>query len=326
MIDTKLILIDGMSGAGKSTTTQNLARQYRLNGIRCHWLHEEVRNHPIRDGEFTLGSLVAEEDYRRNIQEMYRRWEHLAKRILRSKSVYLMEGVLTSNIIRYFFECDYPPEKILAYYEGLFRRLAPVRPVVVHLYRPNVRATLESIYEQRGKWWKKLILSGGNLQRYLTKHGLSGEEGVYTMWEHYQALSEAAVQCFSGPKITIDTSGRQWDSYIEQLTTYLGLRYYPPEVIPVKHPEQYCGQYTVQVEEQTHSIDVCYDGMRLYVKSWWPYTPLLALGNSRFEFSSFPIKLAFRKDKTGRVDSVDVSGIYDWEIVGTRMKKIDSLG
>ncbi len=324
MINTQLILIDGMSGSGKSTTTQNLARQFRLNGIRYHWLHEEIREHPIRDGEFSLGPLVTKADYQRNMADMFRRWERQVQRIRRSKSVYLMEGVLTSNIIRYFYEGDYRLEKVLEYYQELYKRMAPVRPVIVHLHRTNVRETLESIYDQRGEWWKKLILSGGNLQRYLSNHGLSGDEGVYTMWEHYQALSEAAVGCYPGPKLTIDTSGRQWDSYIENITLFLGLRYFPPQVIPVDHPKEYCGQYTVQVEGKEHAIDVCYDGRRLYVRSWWPVMPLLSLGGSRFEFSSFPIKLAFRKDAAGRVDSVDVTGIYDWEIVGTRMKRSDA--
>lgn len=322
MIDTRLILITGMSGAGKSTTSQKLARQLRLNGIRCHWLHEEIRNHPIRLGEFTLGRLETEEDYRRNIEDMYRRWERMQKRILRSKSVYIMEGVLTDNILRYFYEGDYPAEKIMAYYEELFRQLAPVRPVVVHLYRPDVRATLESLYPQRGEWWKKLILSGINNQRYLSNRGLSGDEGVYRMWEDYQALSDAAIQAYPGPQIKVDTSAGQWDRTMENVTAFLGLKYFPSEVRPVIHPEQYSGRYSVEVEGQTHSIEVCHEGTRLYVRSWWPVMPLEPLGGSRFEFRSFPITLAFRRDTAGRVDSVDVSGIYDWEIVGTRMRRV----
>jgi putative protein kinase ArgK-like GTPase of G3E family len=45
MVDTKLIAITGVSGAGKSTTAQNLACQYQLNHLRYRWLHEEINSH-----------------------------------------------------------------------------------------------------------------------------------------------------------------------------------------------------------------------------------------------------------------------------------------
>jgi hypothetical protein len=322
MNNTRLIIITGISGAGKSTTAQNLARQYRLNGIRHVWLHEEIRRHPIRTGEFTSAPLETDADFAPNIRDYFRRWDRFMKRILRSKSIYVMEGMLTENIIRYFYPGNYPEEKILAFYDELFGRLAPVCPMPILLHRPNLQETLEAMFKQRGEWWKNLILHGRDWDRYKTAHGLEGDRGVYTMWERYQALSNVVVQRYPGPKLKIDTSGRDWDSYIEQITHALGLKYYPPEILAVRNPEQYLGRYTVEVDGQTHMIEVCYDGTRLYVKSWWPYMPLLTLGGSRFEFSSFPIKLFFRKDAHGRVETVDVSGIYDWEIVGTTMKKV----
>jgi len=322
MIDTRLILVTGISGSGKSTTTRSLARQLHLNGIRCHWLHEEIRRHPIRDGEFTLGPLETEADYQRNIQDMYRRWGRMLGRILRSKSVYIMEGVLTDNIIRYFFEGDYPPEKIMEYYDGLFQLLAPVRPALVQLYRPNVRATLEGIYPLRGQWWKDLILSGINNKRYMLNRGLSGDAGVYAMWEDYQALSNVCIRRYNGPKITMDTSDGTWEQITKKITYFLGLDFLPPVVLTIDNPEQYCGRYTVEVEGKIHSIEVCFDGFRLFVKSWWPVMPLETLGQNRFEFISFPIRLTFQRDATGRVDSLDATGTYDWEIVGTHMQRI----
>jgi hypothetical protein len=321
MIDTKLVLITGMSGSGKSSTAQNLARQFRLNKVRYRWMHEEIRRHPIREGEFTVAPRDSEENYQRNIDDMYQRWERLRDRILTSQSVYIMEGVLADNIIRYFFEGDYPREKILAYFDELFRRLAPARPVVVLLDRPDVRGTLESIYSLRGDWWKTLILSGTGNECYMANRGLAGDEGVYRMWEDYQELSREVLRRYTGTGIVVDTSAGLWQSYIERLTSALGLKYFPPVAIQVRRPEQYCGTYSVEVEGKPHSIEVCQEDGRLYVKSWWPVMPLLPLGGRRFEMASFPIKLFFRRDATGQVDSVDVSGIYDWEIVGTRMKK-----
>ena len=75
-------------------TAHHLAKQYRLNGIHYRWLHEEIRNHPIRNGEYTTDSLHSEAGMERNIQDMFDRWERLIQRVLRSKCIYILEAVL----------------------------------------------------------------------------------------------------------------------------------------------------------------------------------------------------------------------------------------
>ena len=103
MKHSKLILISGMSGAGKSTASQQLAKQYERNSIEQLWLHEEIANHPIREGEFEIGDRLTEEGMAQNIADMYERWTRLVDEIDKSSRVYIMEGCLYQNIVRYFF-------------------------------------------------------------------------------------------------------------------------------------------------------------------------------------------------------------------------------
>lgn len=48
MKETKLIIVTGISGAGKSTTSKAISKLYASNGIDSHWYHEEMADHPIR--------------------------------------------------------------------------------------------------------------------------------------------------------------------------------------------------------------------------------------------------------------------------------------
>ena len=47
MQNTKLILLEGLPGTGKSTNAYFLSRQLELNGYACRWIHEVARPHPV---------------------------------------------------------------------------------------------------------------------------------------------------------------------------------------------------------------------------------------------------------------------------------------
>ena len=318
-METKLIIVTGMSGAGKSTTARNLAQQFRANQVPYRWLHEEIRSHPIRDGEFRAAPLDSEAGMERNIQDMFDRWERLVRRILRSKRAYILEAVLYENIIRYFFVAGTPREKVLDYYDRLMQIMEPANPAIVFLYRSDVQTTLEAMYAQRGNWWKNLILDGSGYA-YFRDRELAGEAGVYAMWEAYQALADSAFQQFSGRKIKVDTTAGDWDPYNERIVNFLGLAYHAPKSFPITDPEQYCGKYAVQVDDEKSTIEIHFDGANLYCSAFWPYMKLVPLGRNRFEFSAFPVTIAFVKGPAG-FEAVTVSGTYDWEIVGTTMVK-----
>jgi thymidylate kinase len=49
MIDTKLLLLEGMAGSGKSTTSRFLSIQGERNGKHIRWYHEVARAHPVHD-------------------------------------------------------------------------------------------------------------------------------------------------------------------------------------------------------------------------------------------------------------------------------------
>jgi hypothetical protein len=256
----------------------------------------------------------------RNIQDMYQRWDRLVGRILRSKSVYIMEGVLFDNILRYFFVGHTTEERIQHYFTDLLQHLAPVCPVIVFLHRPNVRPALETLYAARGEWWRKLILNPQGYG-YCEDRGLMGEDGAYTMWQDYEDLSDRVFDRLPGMKIRINTTGSDWETYIRMIDNYLGLEYYPPVPVTIVNPEKYCGRYTVVVGGELHKIEIDYDGTYLFCSAWWPYMRLQPLGQNRFTFASFPINLKFKYDSSGSAQSVHASGIYDWEIVGTTLSR-----
>ncbi|NLG27915.1 MAG: hypothetical protein GX557_08385, partial [Chloroflexi bacterium] len=70
---TRLIIVDGQSSVGKSSTSKALYEQIARQAD-CYWLHEECVSHPIREAEFTAGSLRTAEGMELNRQQMLGKW------------------------------------------------------------------------------------------------------------------------------------------------------------------------------------------------------------------------------------------------------------
>ena len=311
---SKLIIITGMSGTGKSSTAQNLARQYEANGIPHRWLHEEIPGHPIRDGEFTQGSLETEEGMAKNIADMLERWSRLAAEIELSGLVYIMEGCLYQSIIRYFFNSCYSREHILNYFDRVLNILKELEPTVVFLYRPDVRSSFAQAFAVRGERWKNIILDPGE-DNYFKARPYEGEASIFAMWQEYQSLAKAHFARIQGYKIRLLTGDGQWDQHLRQLTEFMGLKYIHQEVYTVTDPWRYAGRYSAVVDGQKRVLTFkVKDGELMGELSWWSNMLLTPLGKHEFAALSFPIRYTF--DVAGLPRSVKVTEEYGWGLSG----------
>jgi len=314
MTDSRLILITGISGSGKSTTAQRLAEQYSLNDVRHKWLHEEIAAHPIREGEFEAGDLHSEEGMSGNIADMYGRWTRLAAEIAGSDCVYIMEGCLYQMIVRYFFACDYPLARMCEFYDRIMAIVADLNPTIVYLFRSDVRASFDQAFQVRGERWKGIILDSH--EPYFATHPYVDEGSTYAMYEHQQMVADVMFDRFQGRKIKVCTSDGEWDKHIQALTEFLGLRYVRPGQVPrLTSPEQYCGRYVIDIDGRENGVTIKLEDGTLYCQmSWWSHMKLIPKGNHEFEAESFPI--GFRFHVEGETKSVDVLGTYGWGISG----------
>lgn len=324
MKDTKLIIVSGASGTGKSTTSQKLAQQYQKNGIKHLWLHEEIKDHPIREEEFSIGNLYSEEGMDKNILHMYNLWESLVDKIEKSDKIYLMEGCLYQNIIRYFFPCNYPIEKITQFYDSIMKIIEKLNPTIVFLYRSDMRESFEKAFKVRGERWKNIILNKDNNGLYFTKHKYEGDDSIYAMEVNYQEIANEMFKRYQGNKIKIDTADELWENHMENITQFLGLEYNHEETMEIEYPlDKYCGKYSIRVNEYDHVLVIKSDSENenLYCQtSWWENMKLIPLGNNEFQMLSFPIKLSFQFHNDKK--AMHVTGVYDWSIMGETMWEI----
>lgn len=315
MKDSKLVIVTGMSGTGKSSISQQLAKQYELNGVPCRWIHEEIEKHPIREeGEFAVDRLDTEEGMNHNVAEMLSRWKALANKIAESDQVYVMEGCFYQSIVRYFFSSCYTEDQIKAYHSQVLEILNPLNPLLVFLYRVEVKNSLHEAFQVRGEQWKNIILDKEN-EGYFKYHPYADEESIYNMYEHYQNLSNEHFEEYQGNKIKLFTADGQWQKHLQLLTEHVGLSYKPREFPPLPNPAQYAGHYVLENDPQQRRLLFKVQNNMLFGQtSWWTNMELLYLGNHEFEVLSFPIKYIFHPDRKPK--AVTVIESYGWGLSG----------
>jgi hypothetical protein len=305
MKKTKLIIVAGMSGVGKSTSAQNISYQLTKNAIPHEWYHEEMKDHPIRwaeGGEFTAGDRNTEEGMELNILDTFSRWEALIEKMITKGGVFVMEGCLYQNIIRYFIPGGYPREKIFEYYQHLLKILEPANPHIIHLYRPDVKISFRKAFEVRGKNWEKIITE-------------SQENYDFTDEIAYQTLAREVFAGYPGKKLSIDTSEDQWTDYLQQMCDFLDIHYHHKQYASVENPEKYVGIYT----KGNAKVTIIYKDHQLYCSPpWFTHIKMNPVKEDEFELTAFPInfKFSFRENET----CLSVTGNYDWQIVGKTLK------
>lgn len=328
MEQSKLVIVCGMSGSGKSTSSKRLAQLYRQNGHDCRWYHEEMAAHPIRGvkgGEFSVAERSSTEGMRRNMDDYYRRWENFLQDLDRDPAIHVMEGCVFQNIIRYFFPNASPDSLIDEFYQKLFA-LLQTRPVsLVFLHCPDVEATLQAAFAQRGDGWKRLILDPAG-DSYFDTHPYTGDDSIFAMWAAYQRRAAGVFTDCTLPKLelTVHSGDGRWEQRMASLSAFLGLTYFPPAVYIPEDPGRYCG-VLFDSDGKATGLRLLRDGQTLGLScSWWRFMTLTARSSTEFELASFPVTLHFAFDRIRT--AVRFEGTYDWDLNGKTLYLAQEAG
>jgi len=315
---TKLIIVSGMSGAGKSTTSQYISKLYKDNGIDNIWYHEEMDNHPIRwkdGGEFKVADYKTEQGMGLNIKDLLTRWRVFIDTTKTSKKVHVMEGCIFQNIVRYFFPAGYKRQQIIDFYQELFQILGEIDTSLVFLYSTNPQKTLEKAFITRGESWKKIILDPGD-EIYYKINGYQGDESIYAMWTDCRDLSKTIFDNLAIDKLIlkIDPEKKQWEDHHKKIAAHFALSYMGENDSRVDQADKYCGRMFTKEGDKT-SVTISKENNRLFLHfSWFNKILLIPTKQDTFQLSAFPTRISYTFDSSAT--RIKLDGNYGWEING----------
>lgn len=301
-VKSKLVLVEGIAGSGKSTIGQKLYRLLHLNGYSAHFYHEFCRPHPVLDLEADSVSSW--------IDQSVSKWRRFAGHLSGQDSVAVMDGALFQCGIGELLERGADDQTALDYGRTVTDLLMAVRPITVYLYQRDVETALKTVYAERPETWRKRIETIFTDTPYGRKLALSGFDLYLDFNQSLRRISDSLFEVLTMPKLAIDATDRRWDSYLERTCDLVGLR----EIADPFNPYDYCGTYTSVSNSKLCHIDVVNGMARVNGLFKAPKNLLPKSGNVVF-VQTWPDELTFTTgNNTGRVESFRSTG--PWNRIG----------
>jgi thymidylate kinase len=256
-VGSKLIVVEGLTGSGKSIMAHFIARQLQYNGIPASWVHEGDEPHPILiDVKSGIEAYMA---------EAQARWAAYVDRVGSSDEVKVVEGCYFNNGIESLLAHNVDRPRTLEYADELQALIEPLNPTLVYLVQGDVASALERSFKDRGTGFKDYVIQFATGLPLAKRRGWQGYEGMVMYWREFVTLTDELFDRHRIRKIKVDNSAGNWDDCNQQVLDCLAIPLIPELRVSPSDAARLVGLYkdrrtgrefTVQYEDGGLTINV----------------------------------------------------------------------
>ena len=139
MIETKLVLVEGPPGSGKTTTAQNLATEISNSGKTCQCFLEWSPDNPIAIGDDSHLSQVTASSKAREAN-MLQQWQQFAYARQSEEYVTVMESRFWQTSVMLMYAAGHPIEAVLESNQRVIEAIQGLKPVLIYFAIDDLRA------------------------------------------------------------------------------------------------------------------------------------------------------------------------------------------
>jgi thymidylate kinase len=307
MLETQLILFEGLPGSGKSTQAQWLEVQLKHRGIPAHWHWEGDVNHPLNWflGEWWLPDfdmMHSFADLPATIQRCLANWERFVQAARESETLAILENWPFLNSVFMFIQGGADMDSLRAFARDMQQIIAPLNPALIYFHQSETRQALQRILEIRGPNFERELFHNMSRFPFCSQRDLADFECVAALWEAHQALMAELLPGYAPHQMGLDVTSEAWLDYRQVMLSFLKVT--EPTQTSAPNFNALAGKY--QGERQ---LDIRLEAGVLVAYEQSKATPLIWLEDYRFYWQGLPITITFESNGTGlRIDSTRVFG------------------
>ena len=208
MINTKLILLEGLPGSGKTTMSKKLFNRINVKN-KCLVL-ESTLPHPIAEYDFVDDIDIWQVKTLQN-------WKKISAEIDSDQNLWIMEFAWFQNTIGLMLLNNCCRNQIVEFCRKIEHTIKYLSPVLI-LYTANNAATfVKETYELRDDGWSEKMDSLIENWPYGKKRNLTGFDGFVDFYNEYLSIANALYDELEIDCISIDVTKREWPK-VEKLT------------------------------------------------------------------------------------------------------------
>jgi len=208
----RLILIEGMIGAGKSTTAARLASMLTEDGAEVRAFLEGDDEHPIRTRHV---------DFLRGVGQAPAsaydagQWDALADRCVRGGHTVIVESTFLQNSVMPHFVNDASVGVVKEVFADLAARIGPAAPLLVYLRPSDVADAIRRVHAERGEPWSSRNYAFVSACPWARRRGLVGERAVVELYRAWEPIVDELLTTIES--LLIIDPHRDWEGVLRRL-------------------------------------------------------------------------------------------------------------
>jgi thymidylate kinase len=303
---TKLILIEGISGSGKSTMAHYLSRQFDKHNIEHTWWYEEDKWHPLYPFHDAVSmqqllDTLATNRHGLVVDAAIELWQSFADALQSSDTIVILDGCLFGYLAWTLFPFDVPLAEIQMYLTRVEQIIRPLNPCLIYLYQQDIASACRRKCQRRDIEEEGIILQATE-SPYGKHRNLQGFDGLVQYWTDYRHFTDTVFSKIEFAKLSIENSAGEWLNYEQHVMNFLDLSSLPELPLSAEDMSLFTGTYSYTYEgvKRLCSVRLGQEHLLLDDAPYiWPDNRLIPLSKQTFAVDSFPYKVQFGEDDKG---------------------------